>query len=79
METYHKKRRSRIKGGKDPEEEDWCLHILLNIIIQNIFTNLHCDKNKDCFSEYEMARATIIILTSFARERTKRLEQRSLL
>ena len=35
------------KYVKHAEEEDWCLHILLYIIIKNIFTNLNCDKNKD--------------------------------
>ena len=32
---------------KHPEEKDCCLRVLLYIIIQNIFTNLNCDKNKD--------------------------------
>ena len=33
----------------------------LYIIIPNIFSNLHCDKNNDLFSEYEKAaRSTIV-------------------
>ena len=45
---------------------------IVGLIIPNIFSNLHCDKNKDLFSEYENLDSSNdrYLFTSFARVRT---------